>query len=148
MAGSLLGYFFYFGTAFAAVMTLLISVLGESPALSRVTDRPSHVIMRKAAVNEAHALKKQERLHSLNVFRNEGKKAPSTNPEQPLVVTAAKAIVEKNESERLAYRRTLKVITPQRDNVTDAYAAALSYADEPSPASGQHDPFTSLNSAH
>ena len=29
MTGSLLGYFFYLGTAFAAVMTFLISVLGD-----------------------------------------------------------------------------------------------------------------------
>ena len=148
MTGSLLGYFFYLGTAFAAVMTFLISVLGDSTALSRVSPHPSHAIMRHAAANEvdARALKKQEHLRALGVSEKQETKAPSDNPDQPLVVTVAKADIEKNQSERLVHQRKLKVVARQRDNVTGAYATALSYADEPSFAKGRYGPFTSLDS--
>ena len=148
MTGSLLGYFFYLGTAFAAVMTFLISVLGDSTALSRVSRHPSHAIMRHAAADkvDTRALKKQEHLQALGATEKEETKAPSGNPDQSLVVTAAKADIEKNESERLAHQRKLKVVARRRDNVTGAYATALSYADESPFAKGRYGPFTSLDS--
>jgi hypothetical protein len=103
MTGSLLGYFFYLSTAFAVLMTFLVSVLGDSNALSGISRHPSHVIMRHLAANEAdaRALKKQEHLQALGASKKEETKAPSGNPDQPLVLTAAKADIEKNESERL-----------------------------------------------
>ena len=135
MAGSLLGYFFYLGTAFAAVMTLFISVLGDLTALSRVSRHPGHVIMRNASANEARALKKQEHLQALGTSEKQGTKVSSGNPDQPLAVTAAKAQFQRS-----------KVVARQRDSETGAYATALSYADEPSFAKGWHGPFTSFDS--
>jgi hypothetical protein len=148
MTGSLLGYFFYLGTAFAALITFLINVLGDSTALSKVSRHPSHAIMRHAAANElnARALKKQEHLQALGASEKEETKVPSGNPDQPLVITTAKADIEKNESERLVHQRKLKVAARRRDNVPRAYATALSYADESPFAKGRYGPFTNLDS--
>ena len=145
MAGSLLGYFFYLGATFAAVMIFLTSVLGNSTALSRVSRHPSHAIMRNASAN-APALKKQEHLQALGASEKEETKVTSGNPDLPLVVTAAKAEIKKNDIERLSHQRKLKVVARQRDNVIEAYATALSYADKSSFAKGRYGPFTSLDS--
>ena len=144
MAGSLLGYLLYLGTAFAAAMTFLISVLGDSTALSSVSRHPSHVIMRKASANQARALKNQEHLQALAASENEETKVPSGNPDQPLVVTAAKANIKENDSERLVQQRKLKVVARERDNGAGANATTLSYSDEFS--SGRDTPLTSLDS--
>ncbi len=123
MTGSLLGYFCYLGTAFAVVMAFLTSVLGDSTALSRASRHSSHVIVRKAAVNEvaARTWKKQEHLQVLGASEKEEPKAPSGNPDEPLVVTAARSYIEKNESVRLVRQWMFKAAARQPDNVTGAY---------------------------
>ena len=90
MAGSLLGYFFCLGTAFAAITTFFISVLGDSTALSRVSRHPSYAIMRNASANEARALKKQEHLRGVGTSEKGEIEVSSGNPDQPLAVTSSK----------------------------------------------------------
>ena len=146
MTGSLLGYLFYFGISFVAIMMFLTSVLGNSTPLNRVSRQPSRVTHNIAA-NAAHAFKRHERLLALIASEKETTKPPSGKPEQLPVVTAAEPDIEKNKTQVVVQRVKPRQIAHQGNNAPGTHATALSYADESSSANGRYGPFTSFNIA-
>ena len=150
MAVSLVGYFFYIGTAFTAIMALLISLFNGSSALDRVRYYPRPAIVRAVTVsNEAHRrqLKKEANWKASRAVGT--KEASSTkNVDQSQVLFAAKADADKSKGERHSYppsRRSSWQVGVM-DLVAGRYATALSYAGESSFAERRYGPFTGFNS--
>ncbi len=151
MAVSLLGYFFYIGTAFTAIMMLLIGLFNGSNAIERVRYYPRHVIVGTVtASNEAHRrqLKKEANRKASRAVAT--KEAPSTKSvEQSQVLLAAKADADKSKGERRSYpHKPKKLLAGRRDDpVGGRYATALRYAAESSFAERRYGPFTGFNGA-
>ena len=151
MAVSLLGYFFYIGTAFTAIMALLIGLFNGSNALERVRYYPRPVIARTVtASNEAHRrpLKKEANWQASGAFGT--KEASSTNSvEQSQVLFTAKADVDKSKDERHSYpHKPKKLIASRRDDLLGSrYATVLSYAGESSFAERRYGSFTGFSGA-
>jgi hypothetical protein len=148
---SLLGYFFYIGTAFAAVMALLISLFNGSNALERVRYNPRPLIARTVtASNEAHRrpLKKEANWQASSAFGI--KEASSTNiVEQSQVLFTAKADLDKSKDERHSYpHKPKKLLARRRDDLVGGrYATVLSYAGESSFAERRYGSFTGFSGA-
>ena len=150
MAVSLVGYFFYIGTAFTAIMALLISLSNGSSTLDWVRYNPRPAIVRAVTVsNEAHRrqLKKEA---NWKASRAVGTKEPSStkNVDRSQVLFTAKANVDKGKGESHSYHhKPKKLLASRRDGlVAGRYAAALSYAGESSFAERRYGPFTGFNS--
>lgn len=151
MAVSLVGYFFYIGTAFTAIMALLISLFNGSGALESLRSYPRPAIVRTVtASNEAH-------MHQLKKGANRqasravaAKEASSTkNVDQSQVLFAAKPDADKSKGERHSYpHKPKKLLASRRDDLVGGrHASALSYGGESSFAERRYGPFTGFNSA-
>ena len=151
MAGSLLGYFFYIGTAFTAIMALLISLFNGSNALERVRYYPRPEIARTVTASyEAHRRQMKKEANWRASHADGTKEASLTkNIDQSQVLFAAKADADKSKGERHAYpRKPKKLLASQRDNLVGGrHAPALSFAGEPSFAERRYGPLTGFNSA-
>jgi hypothetical protein len=151
VAVSLVGYFVYIGTAFTAVMALLICLFNGSSALESVRYYPRPAIVRAVtASNEAHMrrLKKEANRQASRVVAT--KEASSMkNVDQSQVLFAAKADADKSKGERHAYpHKPKKLLASRRDDLVEGRrATALSYAGESSFAERRYGPFTGFNSA-
>jgi hypothetical protein len=151
VAVSLLGYFFYIGTAFTAIMALLISLFNGSNALERARYYPRPVIARTVtASNEAHRrpLKKETNWQASSAFGT--KEASSTNTvEQSQVLFTAKTDVDKSKGERHSYpHKSKKLLASRRDHLLGGrYATVLSYAGESSFAERRYGSFTGFSGA-
>ena len=151
MVVSLLGYFFYIGTAFTAIMALLITLFNGSNALERGRYYPRPVIVRAVtASNEVHRrqLKKEENRQALRaVGTKETSSAKSV--EQSQVLFTAKADVDKSKVERHSYpHKPKKLLASRRDDLRGGrYATVLSYASEPSFAERRYGSFTGFSGA-
>ena len=150
VAVSLLGYFFYIGTAFTAIMALLISLFNDSNALERVRYYPRPEIARTATASyEAH--RRQMKKEANRASHADGtKEASSTkNVDHAQVLFAANSDADKSKGERHPYpHKPKKLLASRRDNLVGGrHATALSYAGEPSFAGRRYGPFTGFNSA-
>jgi hypothetical protein len=116
--GSLLAYFFYIVTAFAAVTGLMIAVLGDS-TLGKVLHYPRPVVER-AVTAEIPG-------HRLFMFatnaRSPAKNAPETDVKSSSVVPVATADAGKRD--RLAHPR--KLATRRENYEGHDYSVALGY---------------------
>ena len=147
MTGSLLGYLFYFGMAFAAIMMFLTNVLGDPAGLNRVSHQPAGQVARNIAANASRALKKHERLQALIASEKQATKLSSGNPEQLPVVTAPEPNVENNKTEAVMQRVKPRQIARQGNAAPGAHGAALTFVDESSFANGRYGPFVGLHIA-
>ena len=151
MAGSLLGYFFYIGTAFAAIMALLISLFNGSNALERVRYYPRPETARTVTASyEAHRRQMIKEANWRASHADGTKEASSTkNIDQSHVHFAAKADADKIKGKRDPYpRKPKKLLASRRDNLVGGrHATALSFAGEPSFAERRYGPFTGFTSA-
>ena len=151
MAVSLLGYFFYIGTAFTAIMAVLIGLFNGPYALERVRHYPRPVIVRTVtASNEAHRrqLKKEANRQALSAVGT--KETSSTKSvDQSHVLFTAKADVDKRKGESHSYHhKPKKLLASRRDDLIGGrYATALSYAGKSSFAERRYGSFTGFNSA-
>ena len=152
VAVSLLVYFFYIGTAFTAIMALLITLFDGSNALERARYYPRPVIVRAVtASNEAHRrqLKKEANRQALRaVGTKETSSAKSV--EQSQVLFTAKADVDKSKGERHSNpHKPKKLLASRRDDLIGGrYPTALSYAGEPSFAERRYESFSGISNSH
>ena len=151
MAVSLIGYFFYIGTAFTAIMAVLIGLFNGPYALERVRHYPRPVIVRTVtASNEAHRrqLKKEANRQALSAFGTK-ETSPTKSGEQSHVLFTAKANVDKGKGESHSYHhKPKKLLASRRDDLKGGrYATALSYAGESSFAERRYGSLTGFNSA-
>jgi hypothetical protein len=151
VAVSLLGYFFYIGTAFTAIMALLISLFNGSNALERVRYYPRPIIARTVtASNEAHrrALIKEINWQASSAFGTKEASTPKS-VKQSQVLFATTADVDKSKGEGHSYPHKLKkLLASRRDHLLGGrYATVLSYAGESSFAERRYGSFTGFSGA-
>ena len=145
MALSLLGYFLYVGTAFTAIMCLLLSLFVGSSMLESVRHYPRFAIIQTVgASNEAHRrlLKKEAHRHaSKSLAANEA--PPPNSAEQPHVLFTTQADsgerdeqadTDKSKTEKRSYPHKSRRRLASRPNepIGARFPTALSYASEPS----------------
>jgi hypothetical protein len=150
VAVSLLGYFFYIGTAFTAIMAFLITLFNGSNALERARYYPRPVIARTVtASNEAHRrqLKKEANRQALRaVGTKETSSAKSV--EQSQVLFTAKADVDKSKGRHSYPHKPKKLLASRRDDLIGGrYPTALSYAGEPSFAERRYGSFSGISNS-
>ena len=145
MAVSLIGYFLYVGTAFTAIMCLLLSLFVCSSMMESVRHYPRFAIIQTVgASNEAHRrlLKKEANRQASKALA--AKEAPPPNSaEQPHVLSTAQADsdenreqadTDKSKAEKRSYpHKSRKGLASRRNEPIGArFPTALSYASESS----------------
>jgi hypothetical protein len=159
LAASLVGYFLYVGTAFTAIMCLLLSLFVGSSVLESARHYPRFAIVQTVtASNEAYRrlLKKEANRQASKALAAKEASLPN-GPEQPDVLFTAQADsdesdeqadTDKSKAEKRSYpHKSRRRLASRPNEPTARLPTALSYATEFSFAERRYGSLTGFGSA-